>query len=66
MRHPWDDVAVQEGPSGVAVQEQQHGPAFLIDVMDLVALDLHKTALERVELFIQPLRAIAVSFMAVV
>ena len=32
-------------------------PVTLIDVMDPVAVDFYETALERIELFIKPLRA---------
>jgi hypothetical protein len=35
------------------VQEQQRGPALLIHVLDLLALDLDKAALERIELVIK-------------
>src|SRR5258708_26523792 len=52
-----DDVAIHERPADARVDEEQGGTASLIDIMNAVALDLHKATLERIELFIKPLRA---------
>jgi hypothetical protein len=40
------------------VDEEQGGTGSFIDIMDAVALDLHKAALERVELLVEPRRAL--------
>jgi hypothetical protein len=37
------------------MHKEHDGTASLIDVMDAVALDLHKVALERIELLVEPL-----------
>ena len=56
-RQLFDDVAVEEGLRGIAVKEQQRGSGSLINVMNPVALDLHKAAVKRIKLFIKLLRA---------
>src|SRR5258708_4539853 len=53
-----NNIAIHERPANARMEEQQRGAASLIDIMDAVALDLHKAALERVELLIEPLRAL--------
>ncbi len=51
---PDDEVAVDEGPGGPGVQEQERRSRPFVDVVHLVSVNLYVAALERVEPIIEP------------
>src|SRR5207248_2482441 len=51
-------ITIHERPSHAWMKQQQGRAAPFIDIMDAIALDLYKMALERIELLIEPLRAL--------
>src|SRR5262249_25420040 len=56
-----DDMPIQERPRRIAVKQQQGRAAPLVNVVHTVVADLDEVALERVERFVEPLRATSVA-----
>src|SRR5690349_3044099 len=50
----FDAISINERPANARMKEKQDRTTSLIDIMNTIAIDLHKAALERIKLFIQP------------
>ncbi len=53
-RQPLDDVLIQERPSRVAVQEEEHRARAFIDIAELAAIHLDILILEWVQILVEP------------